>query len=102
MQERAVSQALRHEHAGQIVSGLDEGIKGMKTGGLRRIYVPGNLAFPKGLASQPGVPKIPPSSPVIFDVELVYCPGAAGTASHLLAPSPDMYLNHGAAGLDDE
>ena len=31
----------------QVVAGLDEGIKGMKSGGLRRVYVPGNLAFPK-------------------------------------------------------
>ena len=38
----------------QIVAGLDEGLKDMKVGGLRRIYVPGNLSFPKGVASAPG------------------------------------------------
>ena len=59
----------------QVVSGLDEGIKGMKTGGVRRVFVPGNLGFPKGLASSAGKPRIPPASPLIFDVELVYCPG---------------------------
>ncbi|KAK9790759.1 hypothetical protein WJX73_006508 [Symbiochloris irregularis] len=61
--------------SGQIVPGLDEGIKGMKTGGLRRVYVPGNLAFPKGVASAPGRPRVPPSSPVVFDVKLLYIPG---------------------------
>ena len=38
----------------QVVAGLDEGVATMKTGGLRRIYVPGNLSFPKGLPSGPG------------------------------------------------
>lgn len=38
----------------QIVQGLDEGIRGMKVGGVRRMYVPGNLSFPKGVASAPG------------------------------------------------
>lgn len=35
----------------------------------------GNLAFPKGLSSGPGRPRVPPKSPVVFDVELVYVPG---------------------------
>ena len=26
----------------------------MKVGGLRRVYIPGNLSFPKGLPSGPG------------------------------------------------
>ena len=38
----------------QIVAGLDEGVASMRAGGLRRIYIPGNLSFPKGLASGPG------------------------------------------------
>lgn len=38
----------------QIVKGLDEGLKDMKVGGLRRLYIPGNLSFPKGVASAPG------------------------------------------------
>ena len=38
----------------QIVAGLDEGVASMRAGGVRRIYVPGNLSFPKGLASGPG------------------------------------------------
>ena len=61
--------------AGQIVEGLDEGLRTMRVGGLRRIFIPGNLAFPKGLASAPGRPRGPPASPVVFDVQLLYIPG---------------------------
>lgn len=38
----------------QVVAGLDEALLDMTTGEIRRIYVPGDLAFPKGLASAPG------------------------------------------------
>lgn len=60
---------------GQVVAGLDEGLKTMRAGGIRRVYVPGNLSFPKGLPSGPGRPRVPPASPVIFDVQLLYIPG---------------------------
>ena len=59
----------------QVIAGLDEGLGSMKVGGVRRLYIPGNLAFPKGLASGPGRPRVPPKTPVVFDVELVYVPG---------------------------
>ncbi|XP_062196639.1 peptidyl-prolyl cis-trans isomerase FKBP16-3, chloroplastic [Phragmites australis] len=61
--------------SGQVIKGLDEGILTMKIGGLRRLYIPGPLAFPKGLTSAPGRPRVPPSSPIIFDVNLLYIPG---------------------------
>lgn len=60
---------------GQVVAGLDEGLKTMRAGGIRRVYVPGNLSFPKGLPSGPGRPRVPPASPVVFDVQLLYIPG---------------------------
>ncbi|KDP43917.1 hypothetical protein JCGZ_20927 [Jatropha curcas] len=61
--------------SGQVIKGLDEGILSMKVGGKRRLYIPGLLAFPKGLTSAPGRPRVAPNSPVIFDVSLEYIPG---------------------------
>ncbi|KAK9823119.1 hypothetical protein WJX72_000404 [[Myrmecia] bisecta] len=61
--------------AGQVIPGLDEGVATMKVGGLRRLYIPGPLSFPKGLPAGPGRPRVPPASPVIFDVQLLYIPG---------------------------
>ncbi|XXG45054.1 hypothetical protein AAC387_Pa02g0240 [Persea americana] len=61
--------------SGQVIKGLDEGILSMKIGGKRRLYIPGSLAFPKGLNSAPGRPRVAPNSPVIFDVSLEYIPG---------------------------
>eukprot|EP01024_Parvocaulis_polyphysoides_P040099 TRINITY_DN3642_c0_g1_i1.p2 TRINITY_DN3642_c0_g1~~TRINITY_DN3642_c0_g1_i1.p2 ORF type:complete len:211 (-),score=20.96 TRINITY_DN3642_c0_g1_i1:390-1022(-) len=58
-----------------VVAGLDEGLQTMKVGGIRRLYVPGNLSFPNGLKSGPGRPRILPNSPVMFDVQLLYIPG---------------------------
>uniref|UniRef100_A0A0F7CZ27 peptidylprolyl isomerase n=1 Tax=Erodium foetidum TaxID=337372 RepID=A0A0F7CZ27_9ROSI len=61
--------------SGQVIKGLDEGILSMKVGGKRRLYIPGPLAFPKGLTSAPGRPRVAPSAPVVFDVRLEYIPG---------------------------
>ncbi|GBG89398.1 hypothetical protein CBR_g49189 [Chara braunii] len=61
--------------ARQVIAGLDEGVQSMKVGGKRRLYIPGNLAFPKGLASAPGRPRVAANSPVVFDVQLLYVPG---------------------------
>ncbi|GAB2221489.1 hypothetical protein Droror1_Dr00012670 [Drosera rotundifolia] len=61
--------------SGQVMKGLDEGILSMKVGGKRRLYIPGPLAFPKGLISAPGRPRVAPNSPVVFDVSLEYIPG---------------------------
>ncbi|CAA7050485.1 unnamed protein product [Microthlaspi erraticum] len=61
--------------SGQVIKGLDEGILSMKAGGKRRLYIPGPLAFPKGLVSAPGRPRVAPNSPVVFDVSLEYIPG---------------------------
>eukprot|EP00246_Nothoceros_aenigmaticus_P018402 TRINITY_DN9601_c0_g1_i1.p1 TRINITY_DN9601_c0_g1~~TRINITY_DN9601_c0_g1_i1.p1 ORF type:complete len:226 (-),score=29.53 TRINITY_DN9601_c0_g1_i1:210-887(-) len=61
--------------AGQVIKGLDEGLLSMKVGGVRRLYIPGELAYPKGLSAAAGRPRVPPNSPVVFDVSLLYVPG---------------------------
>ncbi|GMH36343.1 hypothetical protein BSKO_04211 [Bryopsis sp. KO-2023] len=58
-----------------LIPGLDEGILTMRTGGIRRLYIPGNLAFAKPLASAPGRARVLANTPVIFDVQLLYIPG---------------------------
>lgn len=60
----------------EVIKGLNEGLKSMRPGGVRRLYIPGELSFPKGLPSGPGRPRVPPASPVIFDVQLLLLPGA--------------------------
>ncbi|KIZ03762.1 hypothetical protein MNEG_4197 [Monoraphidium neglectum] len=60
---------------GMVVAGLDEALSTMRVGGVRRVYVPGPLSFPKSLKAAAGRPTVPANSPVIFDVSLLYIPG---------------------------
>ncbi len=73
---------------GGLISGMNEGIKGMKPGGRRRLHIPSNIGY--GGQEIPGV--IPADSTLIFDVELVEIdPVAEVAATPVRACQNDFY-----------
>jgi len=62
---------------GQMLPGMDEGLRGMKVGGVRKLQIPGRLAFgDKGIPAALGRPAVPAQTPVEVEVTLNFIPGA--------------------------
>lgn len=57
--------------AGAVISGWDQGLVGMRVGGLRRLVIPSEFAYGQS-GSGGGI--IPPNASLVFDVELLSIP----------------------------
>jgi FKBP-type peptidyl-prolyl cis-trans isomerase FkpA len=51
--------------AGSAIPGVDQGIRGMRVGGKRRIYMPPSMAY-----GSSGQGSIPPNASLVFEAEL--------------------------------
>lgn len=53
----------------RVIPGFEQGVLGMREGGVRQLVVPTNLAWGPVGSSQPGFPAVPPNANVVFEIE---------------------------------
>lgn len=51
----------------QVITGWRDGVPGMKTGGMRRLIIPAQMAY----GDSSPAPNIPAGSDLVFDIELI-------------------------------
>jgi hypothetical protein len=62
---------------------------------MRRSSLIWQLAFPEGLGAAAGIPRVAPSTPVIFDVQLLYTPGVSDFDEQKADDPKDLPINRG-------
>ena len=53
--------------AGQVIAGWEQGLVGMKVGGLRRLIVPSTMGYGRNGSGS----TIPPNAALVFEIELL-------------------------------